>query len=251
MNSLIPNETKLLIETEVKNILKDGTKLVKITSDQEIVNANKLCGDCKSLIKEYEEKRKSLVNPYNDKVKEINNWFKPIVEKLEGLQKNIKQVIVDYQKERAIEAERIRQEQFKKIEEERKKKLEEEQKILEEKRKLELDIQNAKQNSNIDLEKTEQNLAFLKMEEGLLKAEPVKVLEPITVSIPKTNVYTQKKYTVEIINKKELVEFCLKTDQLNLIEFDISTMNKIANATKGTINFVGCKIIESEIQKFR
>lgn len=268
------------IVSEISSIIDQGAKILKIETAEQYEAVKKLGNAAHKKAKELDEERLEMTKPLRSEVDEINATYKEFTDKLGSFVSNMKTVVVAYDKEQ--ERKRI-EEQRKKDEEARKQreKIEAEARAQREKEEAErrkaeearaaeeaarLAAQNAKDEetrkaaeAEAEARRKEAEKAESKADSWAEKADAKEavaetVVAPVVLPETKKGVSTVKTYSVEITDKKVLVQWLLDNemiDGLSMIDINIGALNKIATATKGKLNIKGGTIIEGEQYRMR
>lgn len=210
-------ESKELLPVESRQLITDALYFCKnvaeitINTAQEYENAAELTKKVQNYTQNLDNDRKKLVNPFNNTVKEINKAYKTPLDALENIRQRLRNAVSDYstrlEQERA-EKQRIADEEVRK----------EKERLLKESGK--------------------EGQEDLKEVAETIKTPVVKAEEAPEVP----GMHFRKYWTAEVIDKKAFIEYCLKAVKFEYIRIDTSTLNKLAQATQGGLDFPGIKI---------
>lgn len=206
--------------SDVASLCKKGTILVIINQDQ-YEKAASVLTEIKSRYKELEKQRKEITVPLDNAKKQVMDLFREPLEQLKSAEDTIKRTMIGY----TDEQERLAREEQKRLQELADKELERQKKLIEAK------IERAKASGK------EEKVETLEMEKEMIAPVVAPVVVP-KIDTPKGVSYRDK-YTAEVI------DFKLLPDEYKLP--NQSALDKVAQATKGTISIPGVKIKSEKI----
>lgn len=217
------NSINVKIDTiEEKKKTADVPALVKraeltISNQADFDKATDVLKEVKSRYKELDTQRKAITKPLDEAKKAVMELFKQPLELLERAENKLKGLMLGYTNEVERKA---------KEEQDRLQKLAD-QEAEKEKKKLDARIERAKANGN------EEKVAELEAQKDAVVPIDVPVIAP-QVDIP-TGVSYREVWSAEIVNEKEIPREYLIPN--------MTALNKIASATKGTIPIPGVKFV--------
>lgn len=213
-------------KTKELESLKDVSAICKFTEpkilNQEVYEAAaKILSDVKAKYKELDEKRKSITKPMDAAKDAVMDVYKPKLDLLKTTENSIKKMMVDYD----TEQERKAAQQQRELQELANKEAERQKKLLDAK-----------------IERAEASGKTGKVEELQTKKEEiipafVPVIAP-TISTPKTVSYKMK-WTAKVIDEKIVPREYMTVNQ--------SALDKVAQATKGSIKIAGVEFVSEKI----
>jgi regulator of protease activity HflC (stomatin/prohibitin superfamily) len=228
-NELIPEEIQVKLERSLS--YWDSVQSVTVSSQAEYDSTFEICKNLKSGFNVLEKYRKELVQPHNEKVKTINAQFKAVQDILANGEKQLKRAMTTYhtQEQLRIQAEnrRIAAE-------------------AEAKRQAEMErARKEMEKANAYREQGREDLAEKAEVRAEARAEVAEtiVAEVVMPTTKKSGSSFTEKFKVEIVDKFEFVREAANNSMfMGYIEIDIKALEKIANATKGQMQFPGCRI---------
>jgi hypothetical protein len=195
-----------------------------IENNEQSIHSTNLLKLIKVESKELEEKRKSLTQPLNDTMKKINEMYKPTITLLKDAEGTIKQSLITFMER--LEAMRLKEEAIAIAKAE----------ALEDKR-----IKNLQDRAKTASEKGNDKMA------EKLNAQAENVHVPIVVKSSEfekqKGISTVERWKAEVIDKSKI--------PLNYMIVDIAMLNKIAIATKGTLEISGVKFYKESSMSVR
>ena len=201
--------------------LSERSKSLVISNQDEYTSASDVLKQVKARYKELDTQRKDIVKPLDDAKKKIQELFKTPLDLLSAAETKIKSLMVGY----VNEQERIARE--KQAELQRLADLEAEK----ERKKIEARIERAKASG-----KDEKVEALEEQKENI---------EPVSVPVVAPTIETPKGMSFREQWTAEVVDFAKLPDEYKLP--NQSALNKIAQATKGTISIPGVKLHSEKI----
>ena len=197
------------------------TSSIKITSQLEYETAADVLKKIKSRYKEIEGQRKEITAPLDNAKKAVMDLFRNPLELLEKAEKTVKGLMIGYTEEQ----ERKAREEQRKLEELARKKAEDERKKLE--------AQKARAKASGKEEKAET------IQEKNENIQPVfvPVIAPV-IETPKGVSYREK-WTAKVIDENLIPREYLIVNQ--------SALDKVAQATKGSIKIAGVEFVSEKI----
>lgn len=278
MKDLIKTELKTQIKSGV-SVIMSGVESLTITNQSHLVNAARFTKEIKITGDLIEDERKKLVNPRNAEVKEINAFFKQYSTMLDTAEATLKKAILAYQNEQErirIEAQRKADEEarkerekieaaarvqrekeeaaLRKAEEERQAQIEAERRAAEEtdaakRRLLEAEAAERRKEADKAMRMARDAAANAEAKENVATTVVAQVVES---NYAKPNgSYSVKVYSGEIIDLKAFVKYCLDNNQLGFLSVEIGKVNKVLQATTGTMTMPGIRVIEKEDLRMR
>ena len=262
----IKADTVTKIETGVVQQLLDGAKIEKIETALQFSNANELILQTKKMENRLETIRTDTVKPLNGRVKAVNGWFKLKTAKLSEMRVNISGVMITYEeKQKAIAAEEQRKadaaaekERLRLAEIERKKREEEETK-RQEAEALRLKAENEKNEKKREelrqqaAQKEKERIAAAKKADTAA-ATAQTVVAPVmpVMSAPVTKGRsTRKTWDMEITNVKLLKAHLIKTNQLQYLTLNESSLKKAAALSEGEMEMPGMRVFPKKTTVLR
>lgn len=213
------NKDEIVKSTEVLQLARKADVIVE--DEKQAQYASEILSQIKKRYKELDEQRKSITKPIDEAKRQVMELFKAPMELLERAEKHLKNLILKYQEEKERKA-REEAERLRKIAEAEAEK---------QRKKLEAQIQKAQEKGKED-----------KVEELLEKVQEIEstpiIVPDITPSKPADNISFKEKWTAVVVDFKALPdEYKIPNQQ---------ALDKVAQATKGTIQIPGVKF---EMQK--
>ncbi len=200
-------------ETETAVIIKEAQAIV-VKTEADYITAGEIRKKIKGKIKELDEKRKSITAPLDLAKKNIMGLFTPIIDRLTTGIENLDKGLIAYdevQQRKAAEAQAKAEEEARKAREKA------------EAKARELEAQGKTEKAAVYQEKADSIIA-----------------PAITTSTPKVTGQSFRE-----IFYAEVIDFKALSDEYKLP--NQSTLDKIANATKGKINLSGVKFYSKKI----
>lgn len=252
-------------QQEIMSILDGSASVEKIESQPQYENAALLTKEIKRLGKNIEDKRKELVGPLNAEVKTINDLFKEPTTRLDSIERNLKTVMLGYQKEQEairIEAQRKADEEARKQREEIERQARAQREKEESARRAEAEAMRKAQEAATEQERSkalaEAQRAAKAAETAAEKATAKEQISDMIVA-PLVQTMAQKPagmatvttWSAEITDKAEFIKYCLSSNQLHFLNIDIQAVSRVIQATKGNMLFPGVKATKTESIRMR
>jgi len=194
---------------------------ITIASQAELELASEVLKEVKARYKELDTQRKSITKPIDDAKKAVMELFKDPLELLEKAESKLKRMMLGYteEQERKAREEQLRLQRLA------------EQEAEKEKKKLEAKIEKAIQKGD------EEKAAELELQKEMVIPVEVPVIQP-KVEAPKGVSYRED-WRAEIVDEKLIPrEFLIP---------NLTALNKIAVATKGSIEIPGVKFVVNKV----
>ncbi len=225
---LIPVRSKELVE-EARKYCSSITK-IEIETTEQYENACEVTKQVQGYSKQLDSERKFVVKPFNDQVKMINGFFKEALVPLDNLRNNLRSSIADYH----IKKEKERREAQRKADE------------AAEKERKRLAKEAEKEAKKADAAAAEGDAAEFKKhhDQSEIKMQLAETVEtPVVPQVaPEVDkVHYREKWFAEVTDKREYLSHCLETNDLSAIQIDMTKLNKMARAIKGSYSIPGIK----------
>lgn len=255
------NQAINVIQKDIEGLIVG--EIAKIKTNEEFVNLDAVGKNIKKFIKIAKDKRLGFTRPLEAKKKEIIARFDAPVGQLEGVHVKVKSACSEWIKEQeAIQAEKDRKaeerarKERERIEEQARKQREKEDSLrLEAERKLkEAEVEkDDKKRKQLEKEalKASKKADTASDRADLKESIASTVVAPISAPINRHGNYTVKTYSVEVLNKRAFIEWCLSTGMLEYLTINESLLNKEATATKGERSWNGIRTIKGESPRSR
>lgn len=274
--NFIPQTKADEIERQISEVLSPTTTVTVVETVEQRDNACALGKAVKSVKAELDETRKTMVRPHLDAQREINDWFNRRIENLSSVELNLKNVIVAFdraQEQKRLEEQRRLDEEARKIrekseaearaqrekEEAERRKAEEARQAAEAARIAAENAANEEERARLAAEAAKADAAAAKAEsKAETLADKAALKETVAASVvsatatvaPKAaGVSVTKKYSIEVLDKRALIAWCLEQsmfDGLSFVDINEGALNKIVQAMKGKIGISGVRIVESD-----
>lgn len=206
-------------KTDVKSLVNIAAA-IEISNQAEFEASNIVLVDVKKRIKELDEQRKAITKPLDDAKKEVMNLFRDPIDLLERAEKYIKGLMLKYTDKMEREA-REEQARLQKLAD---------QEAEKEKKKIEAKIERAvasgKENKVEDLTAQLETIVPI----------TAPVIAPAIEKI--SGVVMKSTWIAEVVNIDEVPR--------EYMEVNLKALNKIAQATKGSIKIAGVKFSETK-----
>lgn len=215
---------ELEIKKEVEPILATASS-IKITNKNELQFASEFLRNIKTAQKKIKEYWNPLKKKAYEAWKQITAKENEMLKPLENAERNIKQKIAKFE-------------------------FEERQRIEEEKRKLQAKLEAQARKERERLLKKADKLKTPELKEKLLEeAEQIEAPEiHIEADLKVEGISYKTIWKAKVIDKKTFVEAALKDENLlSFVLIDEKKLNKIAQATKGQLNYPGIKFYSEKI----
>lgn len=186
-----------------------------------------------------ENKRVSITKPINESLRLINEFFKKPIERLQGLEGKIKNLMGGYIRRKELDA---AEEQRKADEIARK-----------EREKIELEAKKAREKADQEFAKgNDGKAADLLAKADLKEAEAACAVAPvIEPAVNRSGFSLVDTYTADVIDRARFIKWAVENNRLEYILTDDKLLNKEAKATKGSRQWPGVKVTKGSINKMR
>jgi len=235
--SQISKEDRALIKASEKFVESFG--LAKIENQETYDLSAKILTDIKKRIYEIEYKRVEITKPINEGLRGINEFFKKPIERLQGLEgtiKNLMGVFIRQKELEAAEAQRKADEAARK-----------------EREKAEAAAAKAREKADQEFAKGNESAAAAALAKADIKeAEAAVAVAPVIVAaVNKSGLSLIGTWSAKIIDKERFIKWAVENKALEYILIDEKLLNKEAKATKGLRTWPGINIVKSQIEKMR
>lgn len=222
-------KNEIELKKEINPVLQSAAEIM-VSNPDEFIYAGNFLKDLKSAQKKVTEFFKGMKSDAHKAWRAICDKEKSILDPIANAERTVKQKMLTFQRE----------EERKRREEERRLQAEAEARAERERQRL---LKQAEKLKTPELK--EQRLQEAEMVEA-----PVITVQKETPAIK--GISTRKIWKAEIVNKKEFLQKALDDENLmSFVEIDLKRLNKVAQATKGEINYPGIRFYQEEIMSSR